>query len=135
MASTHAQCLRQQWLPACTYCVCIACGAVELQQAAAAEYRARNELTLSRSSLRATQHALHKEAAIIQSLEQQLVAERTAAAVRAASVRIRAAMQARKAASAQAQQLAAQNACLLADRKSLMQRLAGLEQQRDGMLG
>ena len=104
------------------------------QQAAAAEYRARSELSLSRSSLRATQHALHKEAAIIQSLEEQLMAEHTAAAVRAMAVRVRATMQARKAASAQAQQLAAQNAYLLADRRSLMQRLAALEQQRDGML-
>lgn len=106
----------------------------QLQQSAASEYRARTDLALTRSSLCATQHALQKEAGIVQSLERQLQAEHAAATVRATAVLVRATMQARKVASAQADQLAAQNACLLADRTALMQRLAVLEQQRDGML-
>ena len=107
----------------------------ELHQSAAAGHRAHCDPALSQSSLRDTQLALLRESSIIQFPEKKMQAEQQAAAVRAAAKRIRAAMQvaACEAVSSHADDLAAQNECLLADRKALMRRLAMLEQQRDGL--
>ena len=95
----------------------------QLQQSSAAQSQAQRESDINQESVQAAQKALKRYTAIIRTLQHSIETERSAACVRAASVRIRAVMQASLAANDQAGCLKAQIARLLAEQQALKQQL------------